>query len=98
MSGYIISAKAREDIAAIIDYIAAEDGEARAADMLDKFLRAFDLIAHSPRAGFQRLHRTPPNIRWWSVVPFFILYDCQTSPIQIEHIYHAARNLDDLLD
>jgi plasmid stabilization system protein ParE len=98
MSGYIISARAREELESILDYIAKEDGEDRAIAMYDKFFRAFDLLAHSPRAGFQKLHRTPPNIRSWSVVPFVVLYDCETNPLQIERVLHTARNLPDVLD
>ncbi|HYE60569.1 MAG TPA: type II toxin-antitoxin system RelE/ParE family toxin [Phycisphaerales bacterium] len=98
MNKWHVTEGAAVELENIIDYITEHDGPDRADAMLEKLHRAFHLIGEAPRAGVQKPRLTPPNIRWWLAVPFYVVYDCESSPIRIDHILHTARNLPDLFD
>ncbi len=98
MNKWLVTDGAAVELQDILDYITEHDGPDRAHAMLQKLHRAFHMIGDAPRAGGLKPSLTPPNIRWWLVVPFYIVYDSESTPIRINHIYHSARNLPDLFD
>ena len=99
MSGYILTATAQEDLAAIRDYYLEEAGSRVARQMLVEFVEAFRLLGRTPGVGHKRedLAEDRP-ILFWPMRDFFISYKRDTSPIQIVTIAHGARDMPILIN
>ena len=94
MTGYRLTDTAEEELRGILQFIAQQDGIARALHVHDKFLQIFEGIAAAPGIGFRRPHLTGDTLRWHPVFRFLILYEPDTSPLTILRILHGARDLD----
>lgn len=57
-----------------------------------KIFAAFSLLADSPHMGQQRLDVTSRPVRFFSLNPFWIIYE-PASPLLIHRVFHAARDL-----
>lgn len=97
MSGWRLSPSAFDDLDAILAYVQRESGSRPAEKLLDDFRAAFDMLAHSPRAGMQREALTGPSVRWWIVHRYLVLYDAEQSPLRIIRVIHGSREIERLL-
>lgn len=97
MSGWTLSPLAFDDLDAILAYVQKESGARPAERLLEDFRAAFDMLAHSPRAGLLRESLTKPSVRWWIVHRYLVLYDSETSPLRIIRVIHGAREIEVLL-
>lgn len=95
MSQYQLTSLAKEDLFAILDYIAARNPSA--ADRVEAaILESFDLLASTPLAGHIRPDLTQHPVRFWTVTRFsnyLIVYDPSSNPLTIIRVIHAARDL-----
>lgn len=96
MSGYLLTETAEEDLDEILGFIAERDGKARALHVLERLVDAFERLAASPGMGYHRKQLTGPELRWWPVFRFLILYDPQASPLVVLRVLHSARDLERL--
>jgi antitoxin ParD1/3/4 len=92
MSRYQLTSKAKEDLFAILAYIAADN--AAAADRVETaILESCDFLASTPNAGHFRRDLTWRPVRFWSVPRFpnyLIVYDPAAKPLTVIRIFHAA--------
>ena len=96
MSGYRLRPRAREDIGAIGDFIAA-DNPARAVSFIEELLEVYTRIAERPRA-FQRRDDLAPGLRQAIHGRYLILFTAGSGgDIVIERVLHGARRLEDLI-
>ncbi len=96
MSGYRLRPKARDDLEAIGDFIAA-DNPARAVSFIDELLEVCVRIAEQPRA-FQRRDDLVPGLRQAIHGRYLILFTAgERGDVVIERVLHGARRLEDLI-
>ncbi len=50
-----------------------------------------------PGAGHTRTDLSRAAVRFWPVWSFMVIYDPETSPVEILRVLHGARNLGALL-
>lgn len=58
------------------------------------FGAAFDSLAASPGMGWRRTHLTGPDLRWWRIHSYLLIYDPSARPLRVIRILHGARDLD----
>jgi len=97
MAKWVLSPLAHAELQEILEYIAVTSGSVAIADKVaNDFAAALDTLAASPKIGWQRKHLTGPNIRWWPVHSYLLLYDPETRPLRVIRILHGARDLERL--
>lgn len=72
-------------------YIAADNVDAADA-LVDRLIRAFDLIAANPKSGRAR-RDLGPGVRSFVVDKYFIFYRVVAGGIDIGRVIHGARNI-----
>jgi toxin ParE1/3/4 len=95
MPGFILTAKAEEDLLDIWLYIATENPDA-ADHMLDSINVKFQLLAENPELGPARPD-IAPELRYFPVGNYLILYRLAPKAIEIVRVVHGMRNLGALL-
>lgn len=96
-SDFVVSPQAYADLDSIYDYIAA-DNPGAAALLLNRFDRAFRLLAAFPRIGASLRVEEPERRLMFPVRGYRIIYrpsDHRTG-IEILRVYHGARDLSNL--
>ena len=97
MSRYILAPQAKRDLNQIVVYVADQAGATTARRVLAEIREAMNLIARRPMIGHLRQDLTHRPYRFWTVQPYFIVYDPGQRPLQIACILHAARDIKHLL-
>jgi toxin ParE1/3/4 len=97
MTGYRITPTAERDLRGILQYVAEKDGIDRALHLHWKLAEAFELLGASPGAGRVRADLTGPTVRWWTVFKFVIIYEAESSPVEILRVLHGMRDLGAVL-
>jgi antitoxin ParD1/3/4 len=99
MSRYLFTPQAVADLFDIWSFI-VQDNPTAADRVENAVFQACDLLTDSPLAGRTRKELTPLPVRFWVVQPYtnyLIVYDPETSPLQIIRILHSARDVPALL-
>ncbi len=89
------TAQAEEDLIDIWSYIAQENPQA-ADRMLDEFENKISLLAEQPYLGPARPD-IAPEMRYFPVGNYLILYREVSSGVEIVRVVHGARRLSNLL-
>lgn len=84
------------DLLAIRDHIARDSPDA-ARRMMVRFVAAFRLLAGRPLLGHIRRDLLPPEIRFWPVDSYLILYTAKRPPIEIIAVVHGARDVPEIV-
>jgi plasmid stabilization system protein ParE len=99
MRGFRFTPQASDDLFEIWSYIAGDNIEA--ADRVeDAIYECCAFVAEAPLRGHVRNDLTDLPVRFWTVQRYpnyRIVYDPNTSPLQIIRVLHGARNLARLL-
>ena len=99
MKRYDLTPEADNDVFEIWQFIAADS--IRAADRVEDAIHsACAFLANSPVKGHRRRDLTHRFLRFWTLPRFpnyTIIYDPETTPLQIIRILHGARNISALL-
>lgn len=93
MSDYVLSRMAEEALSAIVDYYIEAAGPRVARDVVDRFERAFQLLAENPRIGHARPPATTGSQRLWLVYRYQVLYEPEAEPIVIVDIRHGSMSV-----
>jgi plasmid stabilization system protein ParE len=99
MRRYQLTAQAADDLFEIWSYI-AEDSVEAADRVEDAVHEACAFVAEAPLRGQVRDDLTDLPVRFWTVQRYpnyRIVYDPDTTPLQIIRILHGARNIPALL-
>ncbi len=96
MAEWVLSPLALSELQAILEYIAEDSGSAAAERVANDFATALDTVAASPGIGWKREHLTGPDLRWWRVHGYLIIYDPMTKPLRVLRLFHGARDLERL--
>lgn len=98
MSRYILSSDAEADVEEIIDYYLFEKQSVYAAETVNReFYAAFRTLADSPGQGHLREDLTDKPYRFWRVRSYLIVYQPDTTPIEVMAVLHGRRNVARLL-
>lgn len=89
------TARAEEDLVELWLHIGTDNPNA-ADKLLDRIGSAFDLLAANPAIGPARPDLAP-DLRYFAVRNYLILYRLITDGIEIVRVVHGARYLPDLL-
>ena len=66
--------------------------------MLAAIYDAIELLLQFPTIGHFRPEITDKNLRFYRVKSFWLIYDPESEPLDIAYIYHAAQDVQSLLD
>ncbi len=94
---YIVSRDAKEDIAAIWEYIAF-DNPVAADTVLQELYEAMQILGDHPGVGHKREDLTHLPIKFWSVRHYMILYDPQTRPLHILRVISGYRDIEGIIE
>jgi plasmid stabilization system protein ParE len=92
LSRYVFGRHVEGDLLGIRDHI-ARDSPDSARRMMVRFVIAFRLLAKRPWLGHAREDLLAPEIRFWPVGEYLILYVAARTPIQIVAVVHGARDV-----
>jgi toxin ParE1/3/4 len=95
-----LSPDALEDLADIYDWIAANDGAARAAHVQDRFLAAIAALAQHPERGAYPRELIALGVRDFRQTyfkPYRIVYKVESDSIDVYLVADARRDMQALL-
>jgi antitoxin ParD1/3/4/toxin ParE1/3/4 len=99
MNRYVLTAEAPKDLKQIRDYVLQEGGCRAARYVVTSIVNAFRGIARTPGQGHHRDDLTPrPELRFWSVFSYLIVYRVDEKPLTIVAIIHGKRQVERLLE
>lgn len=96
MNRYILSAAAVVDLESLLEAI-GQDRPSAAVRMNHSLKEAFERLAEHPLSGHVRPELTKMTIRFWTVVPYAVVYDPETSPLLIARILHWRQDIEGVL-
>jgi len=96
MSSFRLSAEAQIDYFDAFDFIAGYSPRA-VFKWEARMLETFRHLAIWPQTGMIRPEFGPPNIRFWVVDEYLVLYNSASNPVEIIAILHGARDLSELI-
>lgn len=95
---YFLTLQARQDLAEIADYVAAESGLEPAEFVVEKLREGFLFLAEQPGVGHVREDLAEdPSVRFWPVFSYLIAYAYAQRPLGIVGIVHGARDPAEIL-
>jgi plasmid stabilization system protein ParE len=90
---YVLTTQAQQDFAEIADHIAESSGLAPAEQVLGELRRGFQLLAEHPEVGHVRADLPDdPEVRFWSVYSYLIVFVPAARPLAVVSILHGARD------
>ena len=96
MSSFRLAPKAISDLEEILDYIASQDGDARAEKVRLDLVAAMRQLAGTPGMGRTKENVTARPVLFWSVHKYLIVYRPEHKPLEVVRILHGARDPEDL--
>lgn len=98
MSRFVLTPLAEEDLDEIKRFIAGDAGAATARRIVGELREAMRRLAHHPGMGHRReILSEDPNLRFWTVYSFLIVYYPSPQPIRVVRVLHGARDVAELL-
>ena len=98
MSRFVLTEKADEDLNLIWEYIAGQ-GDIDAADRVgQEILAAILQLSEMPDMGHRRPDLTQRQYRFWTVHSYAIVYDPESSPLNIVRVLSWYRDLPGILE
>ena len=95
MAKAIRSAKARNDLKEIFNYVADDSSESRATKLLKQLERTMQQLADSPGMGTERSYLAP-GILGFPKSNYIIFYRKVEDDIQIVRVLHGRRDIENI--
>lgn len=97
MSDFVLTQAAKGDLLKILEYLEGDNPSAvlKVVDALDD---AMQLLSDNPGIGHFRSDLTPPDVRFWSVFRYLVIYRPDTKPLEIVRVLHGKRDVRRLLE
>ena len=80
MSDYIFGREVEFDLDDIWEYIAVDNMDAR---WIDKLFGAFEALGKTPGMGHKRTDLTPPQVLFWPVGAYLIVYRAEQHRLKL---------------
>jgi plasmid stabilization system protein ParE len=93
---YRLSPEALQQIDEIGAFL-ADDSIDAALKIYDALEDAFQLIVENPGIGHTREDLTTRPLKFWTVFSYLVIYDPESTPLQIITVVHSARDVAKLL-
>lgn len=98
MPKFLLTDDAKNDLDNIWYYIAIDNPEA-ASKVEDEIIKSFYILSENPLIGHKREDITQkPQIRFWSVFSYLIVYDAMATPINILRILSGYRDIPSIIN
>lgn len=97
-SGFILTARAMDDLDSIWHHIAGASGDAMADRVESDIRRAIGRLVDFPRLGHPLDGIAPSAVRFWPVHRFLVVYLHETDPLVVMRVAHGSRDLPVMLD
>jgi len=89
---YRVLPDAQADLEEIDDWVLENFGPAFADQTQGKLYGTFEILTNFPHMGQMRPDVTSHPVRFFSLKPYWIVYETGT-PLLIHRVYHSARDL-----
>jgi plasmid stabilization system protein ParE len=86
-----------DDLREIRDHI-ANDNPDSARRLMMRFVEAFRLLAQRPELGHVREDLPAPQLRFWPVGSYLVIYLAEKQPIEIVAVVHGARDVPSVIN
>jgi len=97
MKGFVLSGRARRDVAGIIGDLHSGMGAASADDFERRLFFALHELVRLGGPGHRRSHLTQRNFLFEFVHPYFIIFEKKRDAIHVVRVLHSARDIAKLL-
>jgi len=97
MPACILSKSAYQDLEEIWEYIAAENPKA-ANGVIEKIKAAFSKLTEMPGIGHKRADLTHYPVLFFAVYHYLIVYQSQSTGIEVVRVLSGYRDIADLLE
>lgn len=97
MRRFILARSAASDVRQIYEYV-FEQSPSAAKRLLRKLRGSFAELGRMPGMGHVREDLTEEDLRFWSVGAYLVIYQPHSTPIEIIHVVHSARDVRALLE
>jgi toxin ParE1/3/4 len=95
---YVLSEPAVHDLDAIKTYLIDRAGASVARHVLREVRSALQFLATRPGVGHAREDLTDLPVRFWPVFSYLVIYNPDTSPLEVLRVLHAARDVAAILE
>lgn len=97
MSRFLLTPAATADLTSIRDYV-ARDSVTTARRVLREIRQTMRSLASRPGMGHVREElTTDPDLRFWPIYSYLIVYYPEPRPIRIVRVLHGARDVERIL-
>ena len=98
MNRFVLTEPAKRDLDQIKSFLLEKAGPTITRRVLKDIRAALKLLGKEPGAGHIREDLTGRPVKFWPVYSYMIVYDPETSPIQILRILHGMRDIEEILN
>ena len=98
MNRFVLTEPAKRDLDQIKSFLLEKAGPTITRRVLKDIRAALKLLGKEPGAGHIREDLTGRPVKFWPVYSYMIVYDPETSPIQILRILHGMRDVEEILN
>ena len=94
---FTLTPEARQNASDIWDYFAAQAGQRQADRVLARIYDDCERLATTPGLGHFRADSHDPDLKFFLVYSYLIVFRWQTRPLQVVAVIHGARDLPKIL-
>jgi plasmid stabilization system protein ParE len=92
-SGFILTARAMDDLDVIWHHIASATGVAMADKVEGDVQRGIGRLVEHPRLGHTMPDVAPGSVRFWPIHRFLVVYLPDTDPLVVMRVAHGSQDL-----
>ena len=98
MIRYELSRDAASDLSDIWNYVESRSDSSIADRLIAEIRTKMVFLSNAPAVGHRRSESTHPELRYFAVYSYLIVYRPMTKPLQIVSILHGMRDIERILD
>jgi toxin ParE1/3/4 len=98
MKRFVLTKPAERDVEQIKTYLTRKAGPTITRRVMKDIRSALNLLGSQPGAGHVREDLTSRLVRFWPIYSYLIVYDPETTPVQIIRVLHGMRDVEDILN
>ncbi len=98
MKLFVLTAPAERDLQQIKSYLVENAGPRITRKVFQEIRSALKRLGSNPGIGHTRDDLTELPMKFWPVYSYLIVYDPDSSPIQIIRVLHGMRDVEEILN